>query len=152
MFINTVQYSKYFQVNVQVFNRSHNLQARLGDVWLSRNVWAGKLGWDLHCPGQIALGRLLHSLQSRALGCRYALAETLVHSQPDEAHQWGSLVLVMTPKWTAPGGGFCGSAVLPPQLRMTVGQEGVCSGIGSIFSPQVASYGWHAPLSRGRGS
>ena len=90
--------NKYLQVNGHVFNISHNLQARQGDVWLSQNVRAGKLGWTLHCPGQIVLGRLCHSLQSRGPGCRYTLAETLVqldvcfHCQADKAHQRGCLV------------------------------------------------------------
>lgn len=62
---------------------------------------------------------------------------TCFRSQSDVALRCCYLVLVMVPRWSTTGGGFCGSALNLHERHMSGGQEDVSSDLSSISAPQV---------------
>ena len=105
------------------------------------------------------LETLCHSLQSQeqvrfGTGLVQALVKQMIcfHSRSSAALHCCNSALVMTPGWSAAGGGFCGSTVHLPELHMNVGQEDVNSDLSSISVPQVVSFGSPLPPSREQGS
>ena len=101
---------------------------------------------------------MCHSLQSQeqvgfGTGLVQALARQVIcfHSRSGAALHCCKSALVMTPGWSAAGGGFCGSPFHLPQLHMNVGQEDVSTDLSSISVPQVVSFGSPLPCSREQG-
>ena len=61
---------------------------------------------------------------------------TCFHSQSGAAVHCCYLVLVTALGWSAASGGFCGSTVRLPELRMSVGQEDLSSDLSSKLFPR----------------
>ena len=90
------------------------------------------------------LETMCHSLQyQEQVGFGTGLVQALA-KQVICFHSRSGAALVMTPGWSAAGGGFCGSTVHLPQLAST--------DLSSISVPQVVSFGSPLPPSREQGS
>ena len=98
------------------------------------------------------LETMCHSLQSQEqVGFGTGLVQALA-KQVICFHSRSGAALVMTPGWSAAGGGLCGSTIHLPKFHMNVGQEDVSTDLSSISVPRVVSFGSPLPPSREQGS